>query len=116
MQRFATLACYCGSVYIAFLLHTLSLLPQLFLCHYATMCQNNVIITMSADYEYFRSNRENIPLPIQMRISQKPKTNWCNLIAFLQSTLNLKHFEKNEPHRLSISGIIDSVRHGYLNT
>ena len=70
---------------------------------------------MSADYEYFRSNRENLPLPIQMRISQKPKTNWCNLIAFFQSTLNLKHFEKNELHSVSISGIIDSVRHGYLN-
>ena len=70
---------------------------------------------MTADCEYFRSNRENLPLPIQMQISQKPKTNWCNLIVFLQSTLNLKHSEKNEPHSLSISGIIDSARHGYLN-
>ena len=42
-------------------------------------------------------------------------------IAFLESTLNIEHFEKkkikkNEPHSLSISQIIDSDRRDYLNT
>ena len=29
---------------------------------------------MNANYEYFRRNRENLPLPIQMKLSEKPKT------------------------------------------
>ena len=37
-------------------------------------------------------------------------------IAFLEFTLNFEHFEKKfEPHRLSISEIINSERRGYLN-
>ena len=42
---------------------------------------------LTANYEYSRSNRENLPLPIQMQLSEKPKT-------FLESTLNFEHFEK----------------------
>ena len=35
----------------------------------------------------------------------------------LESTLNFEHFEnKNEPHSLSISEVIDSERRAYLNT
>ena len=36
-------------------------------------------------------------------------------IAFLECTLNLQQFEKNEPHSLSISQVIDSERRAYLN-
>ena len=68
---------------------------------------------MTAKYKYSRSNRENLPLPIQMQISKKLKTFCCDFIAFLESTLNVEHFEKKEPHSLSISEIIES--RGYLN-
>ena len=60
---------------------------------------------LTANYKYSRSNRENLPLPIQMQF----------FIAFLESTLNFKDFEKNEPHSSSISEVIDSERHAYLN-
>ena len=42
-----------------------------------------------------------------------------NFIAFLESTLNLEHFEKKkekkEPYSSSISEVIDSERLAYLN-
>ena len=54
-------------------------------------------------------------LPIQMQLSEKRKT-FCQIFtAFLESTLNFKHFEKNEPHSSSIFGVIDSKRSAYLN-
>ena len=50
---------------------------------------------MTANYQYSRSNGENLPLLIQIQLSQKPKIYADVFIAFLQSTLNLEHFEKN---------------------
>ena len=72
---------------------------------------------LTADYEYSSSNRENLPLPIQMQLSKKPNQTFCGIfIAFLETTLNFQHFIKeNEPTNLSISEIIDSERRGYLN-
>ena len=32
--------------------------------------------------------------PIQMHLSEKPKTFCCHFIAFLECTLNFEHFEK----------------------
>ena len=70
---------------------------------------------MTADYEYSRSNRENLPLPIEMQLSEKPKTRCCNFIAVLEFTLNFEQFEeKNQPHSLSISETTDSERRDYL--
>ena len=74
--------------------------------------------TLTANYEYSRSNRENLPLPIQMQLSEKPKIFCQFFIAFLESTLNFEHFEtkkKNESHNSSISEVIDSERRAYLN-
>ena len=51
---------------------------------------------MTANYEYSRSNRENLPLPIQMQLSEKPKTFCQFFIAFLESSLNFEHFEKEK--------------------
>ena len=45
-----------------------------------------------------------------MQLSKKLKVAGCFFIAFLESTLNFEHFEKKEPHSLSISEIIDSER------
>ena len=50
--------------------------------------------TLTANYEYSRSNRKNLPLPVQMQLSEKPKTYFQFSIAFLESTLNFEHFEK----------------------
>ena len=44
-----------------------------------------------------------------MQLSEEPKTFYQCFIAFLESTLNFEHFEKKEPHSLSISEITDSV-------
>ena len=75
---------------------------------------------LTANYEYSRSNRENLPLPIQMQLSKKAKIFCCIFISFLKSTLNFEHFEKKKkkkkgPSSLSISEVIDSERRAYLN-
>ena len=47
--------------------------------------------TLTANYEYSRSNTYNLPLPVQMQLSEKLETFF---IAFLESALNFEHFEK----------------------
>ena len=37
---------------------------------------------------------DNLPLPVQMQLSEKPKTFPQFFIAFLESALNFEHFEK----------------------
>ena len=49
---------------------------------------------MTANYEYSRSNRGNLPLPIQMQLSEKLKAFSQFFIAFLESTLNFEHLKK----------------------
>ena len=72
--------------------------------------------TLTANYEYSRSDRENLPLPIQLQLSEKLKTFSQFFIAFLESTLNFEHFEKkDEPHSSSIYEVTDSERRAYLN-
>ena len=53
----------------------------------------NCLNTLPVDDEYSRSNGENLLLPIQMQLSEKPKTFCCNFIAFVESTLNFEHLE-----------------------
>ena len=48
---------------------------------------------MTADYEYSRSNRENLPLPIQMQLSEEIETFSPFFIVFLESILNFEHFQ-----------------------
>ena len=53
-----------------------------------------------ANYEYSRSNRENLLLLIQMELSENPSIFYCTLFVFLESTLNFQCSEKgNEPQR-----------------
>ena len=61
---------------------------------------------LTADDDYFRSNRESFPLPIQKQLSKKRLTFRYSFVAFLYCTLNIEHFERNEPPRL---------RRDYLN-
>ena len=50
------------------------------------------LITLTTDYEYSRRNRENLLLPVQRQLSQKPNTFCQFFIAFLESTLNFEHY------------------------
>ena len=43
---------------------------------------------LTANYEHSRSNRENLPLPVQIKLSKKPQ-----FFVFLESTLNFKSSE-----------------------
>ena len=52
------------------------------------------INTLTANYHYSRSNKENLSLPFQMQLSEKPKTFCQCFIAFLESTLNLNTLKK----------------------
>ena len=49
---------------------------------------------MTANYEYSRTNRENLAVPIKMQLYEKRKTFCQFFIAYLESTLNFEHFEK----------------------
>ena len=47
-----------------------------------------LVYTLTPNYEYSRSNRENLPLPIQIESSKKPET-FCTIwLTALESTGN----------------------------
>ena len=74
------------------------------------------INTLSADEVYYRRNMQNFSEQFQTPIPQKQKPFFAYFIQFHKWTSNLKHFgKKDESPSLSISGIIDSERGGYLN-
>ena len=75
-----------------------------------------LVSTFTGNCEYSCSKRENLPLPIQMQLSQKPD-NCCRIfIAFLESRLNSEHFEKKRDfHSSTISEVIDSEKRAFLS-
>ena len=79
-----------------------------------------LINTLTATCEYFRSNRENLPLPIHMKISKNLETFYPSFIEFLESTLKFEYLKKKKRKKKlalqrSISEIIDSGRRDNLN-
>ena len=71
---------------------------------------------LTGNYEYFQSILQNLHLPIETYLSEKPSMFSCIVLPFLESKLNLRPSEKsNSPHRLSISEVIESERCAYLN-
>ena len=74
-----------------------------------------LVNTLTAHYEYSHSNRESLPLPVQMHLSKKPKTSFEIFIAFLRSSLYFKQFNKKERHSSSFIEVIDSQIRAYLN-
>ena len=52
--------------------------------------------TLTADGKYPSQDRENLLLPTQMQLSEKPKAFSRLFLAFLECTSNLKHFEKKD--------------------
>ena len=72
--------------------------------------------TLTAVYNYFRWNLENLPLQVQTLISLKPKTFSGFFIASLKYALNLKYFEqKDQSHSLSITEINNCRTSSYLS-
>ena len=70
---------------------------------------------LTANYEYSRSNRENLPLPIQMQLSENQKYFTAFLLRFWNLHWILNILKKTEPPSLSISEVIDSEICAYLN-
>ena len=72
--------------------------------------------TWTAEYTYSRRNMQTFTQKVQTPLSLKQKTFSGFIIAFLKSTWNGKHFQKEgESSSFSISEIIDSKRGGYLS-
>ena len=49
---------------------------------------------MTTNYKYSRNNTDNLPVPVQMRLSGKLETFSGIFIAFFESALNFEHFAK----------------------
>ena len=54
-----------------------------------------VVNTMTTNKKYPLRNCENLQLPIQMQLSRKQKSFSEFFVAFQESALNFKHFNKN---------------------
>ena len=52
--------------------------------------------TLIAEDKYPVKDCENLPLPIQMQLCEKPITFSELFVPFLESTSNFKHFEKKD--------------------
>ena len=71
---------------------------------------------LTGSYEYSRSNRENLQLPIEIKLSKKP----CPFCIFFLPFWNLYKIsnvlnKRNQSHRSTISEVIDPKRCAYLN-
>ena len=72
--------------------------------------------TMTAVYNYFRYNLENLRQQLQTLISQKLKMFSGLFIASLKSTINLEYFQKkDQSHSLSINEINNCRTSSYLS-
>ena len=54
------------------------------------------INTLTADGKYPVQDCENLQLPVQIQLSEKPKAFSERFVPFLESTSNFKHFEKKD--------------------
>ena len=77
-----------------------------------------LVKALTASHEYSGSNKDNLPLPVQMQLPEKLQKIFQIFIAFLESALNFEHFEhqkQNESHGSSISEVIDSQIRVYFH-
>ena len=56
--------------------------------------------TLTGDAKYSVQDRENLPLPIEMQLSEKRKTFSQFFVPFLESTTNFRRFQRKD-HRHS---------------
>ena len=69
---------------------------------------------LTTNWEYSRSNRENLPLPVPTQLSEKLKPSpifYCICGMYIKFGT---YWKKNEPHSSSISEVIDSERRAYF--
>ena len=75
-----------------------------------------LVNALTANFEYSRSTRENLPMPIQLKLSKISSifsgSFFYNFAIYSKFPMFL---EKYEPHRSSIFEVIDSERCAYLN-
>ena len=72
--------------------------------------------TLTANYEYFRSILQNLHLPIEIKLSEKPSTFCCIFFSIFRIYIKFAMFCcKKNPHSSSISEVIESERCAYLN-
>ena len=72
--------------------------------------------TLPADDNYYLLNRDNLPQPNQMQLSEKEKTFSEFCFSFLKSLLNFKHWTKKDDLRSwSIFGNNGSEKYGWIN-
>ena len=74
-----------------------------------------ILVLHNYDYEYSPSNKENLPLPIQILFCKRLKLFAEYFIPISECTLNLEYFEKIEPYSSNNPEFIDSERRSYLN-
>ena len=80
---------------------------MLVLCKFLSL----LVETLTDDEKYSLLYRDNLTQPIQILLSQKPKTFSRFFSAFLKSTLNFEHFQKkDDPHSRIISQITVSEK------
>ena len=59
--------------------------------------------TLTVNDKHYLLNRDNLPQPIQMQLSEKQKAFSKFCFSFLKSLLNFKHWtKKDDPRSLSI--------------
>ena len=73
---------------------------------------------LTANYEYSSSNRENVPLPIQLLLSEKQKSFWSIFFfSFCLFGISFKFWtfwKRNKPHNSTFSEVTDSEGRAYL--
>ena len=52
--------------------------------------------TLTANYQYFRSNRENLHLPIEIKLTEKPSKFFGSFFPFSGSKLSFPSSEKKK--------------------
>ena len=69
--------------------------------------------TLTVNDKHYLLNRDNLPQPNQMQLSEKEKTFSEFCFSFLKSLLNFKHStKKDDPRSLSIFENIVSEKYG----
>ena len=61
-----------------------------------------LINTLTVDEKHYLLTRENLTQTIQIQLSQKQKTFFLFVFAFLKSKINLKHLPKNMTLRADV--------------
>ena len=71
--------------------------------------------TLTANHKHHFSNRKNLRLAGQIKLSKK-SSSFCGVfLSFFESKLNFQCSKKNEPQKSSSSEVIYSERCAYLN-